>query len=109
MPRYRGMPEPRIGSVWIEEQGRGRVKGTFRIAFEMYIKKISNKKESFYYRKEKERKKKKKMLPFQFNRLNRFYCAPSTFCVLVIFPYTLGKTLKPNSETMESFLSKDNC
>jgi hypothetical protein len=43
MPQYRGMPGPRSGSGWVGEQGRGRVKGTFGIAFEMYIKKISNK------------------------------------------------------------------
>jgi hypothetical protein len=30
-------------SGWVGEQGEGRVQGTFRIAFEMYIKKISNK------------------------------------------------------------------
>jgi hypothetical protein len=36
MPQYRGMPGPRSGSGWVGEQGG-------RIAFEMYIKKISNK------------------------------------------------------------------
>ena len=45
MPQYRGKPGPRSGSGWVEEQGGGRVQGTFRIAFEMYIKKISKKKE----------------------------------------------------------------
>jgi hypothetical protein len=46
MPQYRGMPGPRSGSGWVGEQGGGRVKGTFGIhlKFEMYIKKISNKK-----------------------------------------------------------------
>jgi len=44
MAQYRGMPGPRSGSGWVGEQGRGRVNGIFRIAFEMYIKKISNKK-----------------------------------------------------------------
>ena len=37
------MPGPRSGSGWVGEQGRGRVYGTFGIAFEMYLKKISNK------------------------------------------------------------------
>jgi hypothetical protein len=44
MPQYRGMPGLRSGSGWVGEQGKERVYGTFRIAFEMYIKKISNKK-----------------------------------------------------------------
>jgi hypothetical protein len=44
MPQYRVMPGPRSGSGWVGEQGKGKVLGTFRIAFEMYIKKISNKK-----------------------------------------------------------------
>jgi hypothetical protein len=44
MPQYRGTPGPRSGSGWVGEQGGGRVYGTFRIAFEMYIKKIINKK-----------------------------------------------------------------
>jgi hypothetical protein len=44
MPQYRGMPGSRSRSGWVGEQGRGRVWGTFRIAFERYIKKISNKK-----------------------------------------------------------------
>jgi hypothetical protein len=35
MPQYRGMPGPRSGSGWIGEQGRGRIQGTFGIAFEM--------------------------------------------------------------------------
>jgi hypothetical protein len=43
MPQYRGMPGPRSRSGWVGEQGRGRVWGTFGTAFEMYIKKISNK------------------------------------------------------------------
>jgi hypothetical protein len=38
MPQYRGMPGPRSRSGWVGEQG------TFGIAFEMYIKEISNKK-----------------------------------------------------------------
>jgi hypothetical protein len=42
LPQYRGMPGLRSRSGWVGEQGRGRVEGTFRIAFEMYIKKISN-------------------------------------------------------------------
>jgi hypothetical protein len=42
MLQYRGMPGPRSRSVWVGEQGWGRVEGTFGIAFEMYIKKISN-------------------------------------------------------------------
>ena len=40
MPQYRGMSGPRSRSGWVEEQDGG----TFGIAFEMYIKKISNKK-----------------------------------------------------------------
>jgi hypothetical protein len=44
MPQYRGMPGPRSGSGWVGEHGRRRVKRTFGIAFEVYIKKISNKK-----------------------------------------------------------------
>jgi hypothetical protein len=43
MPQYRGTPRPRSGSRWVGEQGLG-VWGTFRIAFEMYMKKIPNKK-----------------------------------------------------------------
>jgi hypothetical protein len=43
MPQYRGMPRPESGSGWVGEQGTRRVQGTFGIAFEMYIKKISNK------------------------------------------------------------------
>jgi hypothetical protein len=38
MPQYRGIPGPRSGSGWVGEQGRGKVLGTFRILFEMYIK-----------------------------------------------------------------------
>jgi hypothetical protein len=37
------MPRQRNRSGWVGEEGRGRVQGTFGIAFEMYIKKISNK------------------------------------------------------------------
>ena len=37
------MPGPRSRSVLVGEQGVGRVYGTFGIASEMYIKKISNK------------------------------------------------------------------
>jgi hypothetical protein len=44
MLQYRGTPGPRSGSGWVGEQGRGTVQGTFGIAFEMQIKKISNKK-----------------------------------------------------------------
>jgi hypothetical protein len=44
MPQYKGMPGPRSGSGWVGKQGRRRVQGTFGIAFEMYIKKISNNK-----------------------------------------------------------------
>jgi hypothetical protein len=44
MPQYRGTPGPRSRSGWVGEQGGGRVEGTFGIAFEMYIKKISSKK-----------------------------------------------------------------
>jgi hypothetical protein len=40
MPQYRGMPGSRSGSGWVGEHGLGRVEGTFRVAFEMYIKKI---------------------------------------------------------------------
>jgi hypothetical protein len=43
MIQYRGMPRPRSRNWWVGEQGRGRVSGTFGIAFEIYIKKISNK------------------------------------------------------------------
>jgi hypothetical protein len=42
MPQYWGTPGPRSGSGWVWELGRGRVQGTFEIAFEMYIKKIYN-------------------------------------------------------------------
>jgi hypothetical protein len=35
MPQYRVMPGPGSRSGWVEEQGGGRVKGTFGIAFEM--------------------------------------------------------------------------
>jgi hypothetical protein len=38
------MSGPRSGSGWVGEQGKGRVEGTFGIAFEKYIKKICNKK-----------------------------------------------------------------
>jgi hypothetical protein len=43
MPQYRGMPGPGSRSGWIGDQGRGRVLGIWGIAFEMQIKKISNK------------------------------------------------------------------
>jgi hypothetical protein len=46
MPQYRGTPGPRSGSEWVGEQGKGRVWGTFGIAFEMYIKKISKTKQN---------------------------------------------------------------
>jgi hypothetical protein len=35
MPHYREMPEPGSRSGWRGEEGRRRVSGTFRIAFEM--------------------------------------------------------------------------
>jgi hypothetical protein len=35
MPQYRGTPGPRSGSDWVGEQSRGRVYGTFGIAFQM--------------------------------------------------------------------------
>jgi hypothetical protein len=35
MPQYKGNPGPRNGSEWVGEQGQGREKGTFEIAFEM--------------------------------------------------------------------------
>jgi hypothetical protein len=38
------MPGPGSGSGWVGEQGVGSVLGTFRIAFEKQMKKISNKK-----------------------------------------------------------------
>jgi hypothetical protein len=44
MPQNRGMPGPGSGNGWVGEQGAGSVKGTFRIAFKMQMKKISNKK-----------------------------------------------------------------
>jgi hypothetical protein len=42
MPQYKGMPGPRSWSGWVGEQGGRSVEEMFRIAFEMYIKKISN-------------------------------------------------------------------
>jgi hypothetical protein len=42
MSQYRGTPGP-CGSGWIGEQGQGRAQGTLSIAFEMQIKKISDK------------------------------------------------------------------
>jgi hypothetical protein len=39
-----GKPGPGSRNGWVGEQGRGRVEGNFRIAFEMYIKKIFKKK-----------------------------------------------------------------
>jgi hypothetical protein len=44
-----GMPGPRSRSGWVGEQGRGRVEGTFGIALEMYIKKISNNKKRCWH------------------------------------------------------------
>jgi hypothetical protein len=45
MPQYRGMPGPRSGSGWVGEQGEGGYRElSFRIAFEMYIKKYLIKK-----------------------------------------------------------------
>jgi hypothetical protein len=35
MPQFREMPGPGSGSRWVGDQGRGRVMGTFGIAFEM--------------------------------------------------------------------------
>jgi hypothetical protein len=35
MPQYRRTPGPGSRSGWVGEQGRRRVKRTFRIAFEM--------------------------------------------------------------------------
>jgi hypothetical protein len=55
MPQYRGMSGPRSRSGG-RGAGPGEGIGTFGIAFEMYIKKISNKK----LKKEKKRKGKKK-------------------------------------------------
>jgi hypothetical protein len=58
MPQHREMPGPRSRSGWVGEQGRGRVQGTLRIAFEMYIKKISNKRVEG-----KKRNKRQKKIP----------------------------------------------
>jgi hypothetical protein len=44
MHQYRGKPGPRSRSEWVGEQGVGRVQGTFGKAYEMLMKKISNKK-----------------------------------------------------------------
>jgi hypothetical protein len=44
MPQYRGIPGPGSGSWSIGEQGGGRVYAALGIAFEMSMKKISNKK-----------------------------------------------------------------
>jgi hypothetical protein len=45
VPQYTGTPGPGSRSGWVGEQGEGgRVQGTFWIAFEMKMKKISNKK-----------------------------------------------------------------
>jgi hypothetical protein len=41
-PSIGEMPGPRSGSGWVWKQGVERVQGTFGIAFEMLIKKISN-------------------------------------------------------------------
>jgi hypothetical protein len=43
IPQYRGKSGPRSGSGWVGDQGGGRLEGNFRIAFEMKMKKISNK------------------------------------------------------------------
>jgi hypothetical protein len=60
MPQYRGTPGPRSGSGWVgEQQVRGAVWGTFGIAFEMYMKKIPNKK--LGEKKESMKQKKKKI------------------------------------------------
>jgi hypothetical protein len=44
MPQYRGMPGPRSRSGWVGEQGGAGGGVGWGIAFEKYIKKISNKK-----------------------------------------------------------------
>jgi hypothetical protein len=49
MSQYRVMPGPRSGCGWVGKQGRGRVWRTFGIAFEMYIKEISNGRKKKYY------------------------------------------------------------
>jgi hypothetical protein len=60
MPQYRGMPGPRSGSGWVGEWG-GRVWGTFEVALEMKMKKISNfKKRKRNLKKKKKRKRKEK-------------------------------------------------
>jgi hypothetical protein len=43
-PQYREMPGPGRWSRWVGEQGSGEGIGTFGIAFELYMKKIYNKK-----------------------------------------------------------------
>jgi hypothetical protein len=35
MPQYKGMPGSGSMSGWVEEEGRQRVYGTFRIAFQV--------------------------------------------------------------------------
>jgi hypothetical protein len=35
MPQFRGMPGTRSQSEWVGEQGKGKVWGTFGIAFEI--------------------------------------------------------------------------
>ena len=50
MPQYKGTPGPRSRSEWVGEQGWGAGIGNFQIAFEMKIKKISNKiKQEMYW------------------------------------------------------------
>jgi hypothetical protein len=46
MPQYRGMLGPRSRSEWVGKQGGGgyRELSGWHLKFEMYIKKISNKK-----------------------------------------------------------------
>jgi hypothetical protein len=44
MPHYRKMPGPGSRSGWVWDQDGGRVWWNFGIAFELQMKKISNKK-----------------------------------------------------------------
>ena len=64
------MPGPKNRSGWVEKQGGGREKGTFRIAFEMYTKKIYNK--NSLVKKKIGRNTKKKFLPIK-NFLKSLY------------------------------------